>query len=378
MTMPADPTAASSHLYRKEATRHLTVPERFDRAMTVTSPLNWLALSVILLLLLLVGAWSIWGSIPRTVTGEGLLIRDSSFGIMEVTASSRGDVVSVFKSVGDRVSVGETVAEIEQPVLEKELEGLRESLRLAKHHDEMQSVAEQARLDILQEKLNNQEKLLEIAAITQTTVLETRNAIAALRERAQRREQELLELQSRIAQAESRLTRETTVRSRQTGNVIEVFVDPGDTVQEGARILALESPEGEEEVVAFIPAMEGARVRTGMPVQVAPANARPEQYGYIRGEVVTVSGFPASTGAMQRTLRNDAIVQALNATGPVVKMVVRLERNPSSPSGFRWTSSDGPPYRIEGGTACRVQVVTERIAPIRLLVPFVKKQFGFH
>ena len=64
-----------SSLFRKAALDQLSSPDELDRALRVTSPRAWLALSALAGLVVMAIVWSIVGEIPTQVTGEGLLLR---------------------------------------------------------------------------------------------------------------------------------------------------------------------------------------------------------------------------------------------------------------------------------------------------------------
>ena len=62
-------------LFRKAALDKLASPERLDVLMQVTSPMGWLALTTVAGILVGVIVWSIFGSIPERIDGQGVLLR---------------------------------------------------------------------------------------------------------------------------------------------------------------------------------------------------------------------------------------------------------------------------------------------------------------
>ena len=56
-------------LFRKAAIDKVSSPEQLDMLMKVTSPVGWLALTTIGVLLSVVVLWSFYGSIPDLVSG---------------------------------------------------------------------------------------------------------------------------------------------------------------------------------------------------------------------------------------------------------------------------------------------------------------------
>ena len=80
----------------------------------------------------------------------------------------------------------------------------------------------------------------------------------------------------------------------------------------------------------------------------------------IIGEVRAVSDFPATPEGLRRTLRNVNLVAALtdNNSAPI-EVIVRLSVDESTPSGYHWSSSQGPPVQVFTGTLCSASVEVE-------------------
>ena len=64
----------SDRLFRKAALDRLSSPEDLDRLVSISSPRAWIALFGIGLLLAVAVAWSVFGTIPTRVKGQGILI----------------------------------------------------------------------------------------------------------------------------------------------------------------------------------------------------------------------------------------------------------------------------------------------------------------
>ncbi|MBQ3011719.1 MAG: hypothetical protein IJD81_11060 [Oscillospiraceae bacterium] len=60
-------------LYRKSALERISSPEQLDKALTVSSPMSWLALGAVTVLIVITLVWSIFGTIPVTVTTNGVV-----------------------------------------------------------------------------------------------------------------------------------------------------------------------------------------------------------------------------------------------------------------------------------------------------------------
>lgn len=61
-------------LFRKESLERLSSPEQLDQLIQIVSPKSWLPLVTLGSLVSLALIWSIWGRIPVTATGQGVLV----------------------------------------------------------------------------------------------------------------------------------------------------------------------------------------------------------------------------------------------------------------------------------------------------------------
>jgi HlyD family secretion protein len=75
-------------------------------------------------------------------------------------------------------------------------------------------------------------------------------------------------------------------------------------------------------------------------------------------------------------LRNEAVAKQMQASGAVTEVRAALIVDPSTPSGFKWSTSKGPPDRIEGATLANVAIIVDRKRPITLVMPFLRKTLG--
>jgi HlyD family secretion protein len=79
---------------------------------------------------------------------------------------------------------------------------------------------------------------------------------------------------------------------------------------------------------------------------------------------------------MTRLLGNEALVAKLMEQGPPIQVNVALERDPSTPTGYRWSSSHGPSLKISSGTLASGDVVVQEDPPFRLVIPKVREATG--
>ncbi len=411
-------------IFRKVALERLSSPEQLDQLMQVTSPRGWLALWAMVALAGAALLWGVFGSIPTEAIGEGILIRRG--GVSDLVATGTGQVEQVLVTVGDEVKKGQVVARVRQEGISRQVEETKariasletEYQNLLRYADEQKRLSarnrEQERanlertvatlereLSLLEERLANEKSLLEDGLVTKQTVLATEQLLNASRDRlaqtrldlsgldlkrleagqqldlqveAQRAAQRDLDL--KLRELEASLQESVAVISPYDGRVLELMADRGDLVNPGTAILSMELISEELMAVLFVPASAGKQVTQGLVARISPSNVKREEYGFIVGKVVSAAEFPSTSRGMMRLLSNEELVTKLMKEGPPIQIDVALERDPATPTGFKWSSSRGPELEISSGTLAQGSVIVREERPISLVIPKLRKSLG--
>jgi HlyD family secretion protein len=375
-------------LFRKAALEKLASPEQLDVMMEVTSPKAWLGLLAMAVGLAAVVTWGFVGTISTKVDGLGMLLRGEA--LLPITPGTAGRVSEMFVRPGDNVRQGDVIARVAQEELEIRIDNLRSEIEQLEIQARAQGRSTESVIDQLyrqrrdlEAKLQQEQRAFEQGLITRSQVLTTQQAIANIDQQiasnrdtqtgrsnvVDSKKRELLELQSRLAT-------NTAIVTPYSGRVIEVIADLGSVVAPGARVVTMESFDSDITAVFYVPAQDGKRVKPGMPVQISPATVKVEEYGFILGEVVSVGDYPESPESLQRTLRNQNTVNALTGQGAPFEVVARLIQDPATPSGFAWSSSQGPPQQVFSGTPCEAKVKVDERRPVSYVLPIFKKALG--
>lgn len=90
-----------AQLYRKAALERISSPEQLDKVLVISSPLSWLVLVGITLMIAAAVVWSVLGTIPITVTVQGMIVPAVSTNA--VYADSTGTVTEVLVRPGDAI-----------------------------------------------------------------------------------------------------------------------------------------------------------------------------------------------------------------------------------------------------------------------------------
>jgi HlyD family secretion protein len=109
-----------SKLFRQKSLERLASPEKLDQLMQVVNPKSWLPLATLGSLVVAAGVWSVYGKIPVTVEGRGVLIFPSQ--VVPLQAKSAGQLLELKIQPGEQVKKGEVIATVAQIDLRKQLE----------------------------------------------------------------------------------------------------------------------------------------------------------------------------------------------------------------------------------------------------------------
>jgi HlyD family secretion protein len=411
-------------IFRKVALERLSSPEQLDQLLQVTDPKGWLALGALGTILVSTLAWGVWGAIPTEATGEGILLRRG--GVSDLVAPGAGQIEDVLVSVGDAIVKGQPVARIRQDELQRQIADrqakiadLRSQIQAQQRYSQEQErlrardLAQQrdnlnlsirtlqTEIDLLSRRLEDQEALLRDGLVTKQTVVATQQELNAKRDQLEARRLELNGLESKRLESTQQLardleSRESTLRdleletrelqaklaenvqipSPHAGRVLELLVDRGDVVSPGTAVLSLEVMSEDLVAVLFVPASAGKQVQPGMAVRLSPSTVKREEYGSMLGKVTGAAAFPATQRSMTRLLGNEALVTDLMKDGPLIQVDVALKHDPSTPTGYRWSSSRGPNLEISSGTLARGDIIVKEDRPISLVIPTLREKLG--
>lgn len=414
-------------VFRKASLERLSSPEQLDRLLQVTRLRGWIALVALGFLVGSAVLWGFEGSIPSRIVGQGILLK--SGGVLEIAAGAGGRITDVAVNVGDIVREGQVVARVAQPGVLNQirqvrlaLENLRVEHSMVTTHSEEETALQLAQLnqrregleqsisaamDSLRwqrEKIEAQQRLVDQGRLTRQTAINSRQQMHATEERLRSSRQQLAELRLQQVAMEARNARTLQASEHQiskamaeleqleremrdmseivstfNGRIIEIMTEKGDVVAAGQPLLRLDrtgrTVKGLEAVI-YVPSAHGKRIRTGMEVRIAPASVAPEEHGYMIGTVTYVSDFPTTSRAIQRTLRNPELVAALSRGDAPYEIRADLQLDPATASGYRWSSSAGPPMDILTGTLCVARITVERRRPVEMVIPLFREQLG--
>jgi HlyD family secretion protein len=465
-------------MFRKEALQRMQSPDSLDQLLVVVTPKSWILLLTISALCAVAVVWSVIGRIPISVDGFGVLINPGN--VKGIQSEVSGEITQLNIQVGQLITEGDVIAELNQPELRQQLEQAKENLaevtRFAKVADELDrerleletSAAEEQQRSIegeiarsrdlvekssqtaiafaekqrenlsrsrellgalndslggrvktisqlREEGLSSQDSVisarstfmdseLKVANIAvqyqelelqevqrQQSELQSQNRLGDLRLQLKQfpiklqqlnqqlmhgrrnRELESSELRNRIKMLEFQLNERSKIESNYTGRVLELSISAGQLIGAGSRIATVEvdDPDAELMNMAYFKIKDGKRVKPGDKVLVTPATVQRERFGSMIGTVREVASFPITKAGAVNEIGSSEIVEELLSGGGAIEIEASLERDPDTPTGFKWTSK-GPDVRLTAGTTTTVRVVIEQRRPITYVIPILR------
>ena len=402
----------------------LIAPQHLDRALYVTTPKAWLALLMLLIMTAAVALWAVVGEVASYVRGNGIVLRRGG-AVFDAVVSHDGKLVQILPALGDTVTEGAVIAAIhDEATMERYTSALalteerRRTLR--DREDEAQrenALSEQniekqranlhelertgrSLVENAQRRLRSYQELFGRGLVDRTAVeaseeavdMARRNLFDVMRRRdeleaddlSRRNEikvrladakQDLLEAERQAKEFEA-LIETWRIRAPVSGRVSDVKTQVGAVLEAGQSVLGIETGGDSLDVLIYVAPEDGRRVKAGMPVLVSPVPVRSVEVGSMTGMVESISEFPVSLDGMTALLQNEDLALTFSISGPPYSGRVVLTPDPTTASGFAWTSPKGADVDITAGMLAEVEIEIERQPPAALVVPLFRETFG--
>jgi len=366
-------------MFRKAAIEKVSSPEQLDLMMQVTSPMGWLALLTLAVLIGLGLIWSIFGSIPDLVEGRGVLLRGER--LKDIKAPISGTITNISVVPDGDMKTGQIIA-----VISRDAASIEE-----KQADEATVARDNAMIATKKDEIASLESQLAVQKDLVKRGLKAENALFEFERRISGARGEMNTLQREIDSVTARLRATAQITALEGGKVVEVIKSVGDKIREGEILLRMETitadvasgakPKefcgGALHAVLYVPAQVAGKVRPGQEARVSPLDVKKEEFGYIEGKVEWVAGYAASPDDMKEKLKNDILVQSYNNQGPVFETRVCLAADATNmTNGFKWSSSTGPDRKITGGGQTQASLVVDARKPYTYVIPAIRRTVG--
>jgi len=410
-------------IFRSAALAGLNSPEQLDQPISLIPTGMRLLVGALALIILACLAWAVFGSVPTRVTGRGVLIADEE-GNYAIAPVAPGLLLKLFVKRGDQVEVGAKIALVEQKLLSAQLDNavahvtrleadfaqvkIANAAQIHRNDEtakrqlaaiDRQLEAGEVRRDKLRQLVVGYEGMRARGLVSQTellareeqydqTTLELANAIAkkvevealAQKKRDDLDEVERLKLQeinlkkAEIEQLQIETRVASDIASPAKGVIREIRAAEGDVVAPGTIVATVGNHDSQNvEVVALLRGETRKRVAVGMDVHIVPDGTKKEEFGSMRGRVLSVTDSDVSEAHVNQILRNPQLTKALIGDGAPLLAWIELFPTTANDSGYLWWGASGPPYKVTIGSVVTVDIIIDQVRPIGLVMPALRK-----
>lgn len=374
----------------EKAALQLYSSEELDQMLALSQPKAWGIIGTLFILIIALIIWAFFGRIPTEVTGRGVML--GARGVFTILSKTQGTVTNIYIQEAELVPAKAPIATIHNPGLrgfitsikktqikiqniEKELDIFKKSYATRAQLYKEGLIAA-ALLEDFKTKLIEKEIHLEEAKMSLASIFSDLEKVSSTSPEAFLEEEEKI-FAGEFDQAKLERTL-TTVLSPEEGKVLEILVKTSDIVDVKTPLVWMEKPhdvehEGKLVFYSYFPTGVGDRIKPGMSVTIEPTTINAREYGSILGIVKEVSPFTLSEQQLLTTLGNRQLVKYLTEDlSSVVQVIIEGKIDPSTVSGFAWTSGAGPALHIPTGSVSIVKVLVEEQPPISYLIPLWK------
>lgn len=140
-----------------------------------------------------------------------------------------------------------------------------------------------------------------------------------------------------------------TITAPLEGMVLTLDGALGQPVALGDAVATIQAGSADSALVAqvFVPAAEATSVRPGVKVLLEVEGSPKARFGLLKGTVASVGAFQIDPSQAAGVLGSRYTAAQLTRDRPTVPVMVELEVDEDTDSGFAWTSVDGPPFQID-------------------------------
>jgi hypothetical protein len=324
-----------SKIFRNASMDKISSPEKLDTMVKLTSARTWFLIVFFLLITLSLVIWGFFGTIPKTVSGRGVIINGG--GTYNIQSTSNGVITDISVENGDIVNKGDVIGRTYDKNVFNELKQVNEKITLI---DEQIKGANAGNNVVLEQQLNISLSDLNIEA-------------EGLKDKLM----------------------DNKILAPTNGEIIEVLINKNDFVQIGQSVCSILETSKltlEDTVVAFIPVAEGQIIRPGMKMNVYITVFNKQEYGHMEAVVIEVSDYVVSRNAIEKRLGSDELTDIFSSMGALVEIKANLKVDKDTKSGYYWSSIKGKEVDLPRNAICEISVTIEENRPIDFLNNLLK------
>jgi hypothetical protein len=165
---------------------------------------------------------------------------------------------------------------------------------------------------------------------------------------------------------------EAVVRTVAAGRVTTLAATIGQIIQTGTNVAAVEKVAHASDplyATVYVPAESAAGIPAHASVDLTVSSVPAQTYGVLRGEVKSVDRTAQSAQSISAFLGDSQLGEQFTRKGRPVAVLVTLDRSAATKSGYRWSTTDGPPFRLDSMTLASGSIKLADQHPVDWLLP---------
>ncbi|MBO4374122.1 MAG: biotin/lipoyl-binding protein [Lachnospiraceae bacterium] len=301
-------------IFRKTALEKISSPDQLDRVIEITPPLFWLAVIGIAVMLASALIWSIAGRIPENVNASGIYM--TTDGLKVIYSGQTGIIEKIWVTDGQKVKKGDIIADFS--------------------NGDPKSDMPETRIK------SSCDGYLIGMNITEGQFVTQGSAICSI-----------------VAE-----------------NVYDLFGGEGDNKDTDEAGDNGPGFSGRMAAILYVDVDSGKKIKKGMDVKIYPSTVNKQEYGHILAKVDHVDEYVTGMESIKNRLGDEALAQSFAGNGPVVQVVCRMDSDASTKSGYKWSGAKGAEVSLSPGTLLTADIVTDKKAPITMLLPVLKEKLA--
>jgi|GEM_PF-3737280 len=135
--------------------------------------------------------------------------------------------------------------------------------------------------------------------------------------------------------------------------------------------VGLQESNGHYQIVAFVSPIEASQIKAQQKAYVSVEGLPKERYGLVRARVLSVLDKVMSREEMLQLCADDVYVSMLLSQNRRVAVYIEPEPLPTNPTGWAWTASMGPDFKLRTGVFMSVSIPLWVSTPVYYVFPFL-------
>ncbi|MFD5426005.1 HlyD family efflux transporter periplasmic adaptor subunit [Streptomyces sp. NPDC127084] len=302
--------------FRQKALSKLQSPEEIDLPVRFARPQGWLVLSVTVVAMAAACVWAVKGSVSSTVSAPGILTHAQGSYVLQSPVG--GQITEVLAAEGKRLPAG-------APLLK------------------VRTAEPPGAADLAEQDTDGASSGTDPGPAPENGGTPDKDEDAG-----------------------------TVIRTLAAGRVTALAVGIGAVITTGADVAVMErvdKPSAPLRAMLYVPPDNGSAMHVGAQVDLTVQSVPAQRYGVLRGRVEAVGRTPQTSRQIAGFLGDGQLADQFNRQGRPLAVLVRLEPSSDAPSGYRWSSQDGPPHALDSMTLLTGAVRVADQQPIDWLLP---------